>query len=161
MILAISANAQTTCLDVWETKADRFAEGRGVDVRDAILVTHSTIRKVEALAGDIAIRIWGIVSSQPSSGKGETSRRGRGHRGSPSLDKYLLCSVGCAGGGGHADICREFFEAVVWADGHPSEGACCMDGILMICRHRLGVAVHGCLIVGRAAEEHRNIVCFA
>ena len=95
MILAISANAQTTCLDVWETKADRFAEGRGVDVRDAILVTHSTIRKVEALAGDIAIRIWGIVSGQPSSGKGETGRRGRG---TPGLTKpgqifALLCRM--------------------------------------------------------------------
>jgi len=61
MIFAISANAETTCLDVWEAKADRFSEGRGVDVRDAILVADTTIREIEALAGDIAIGIWGIV----------------------------------------------------------------------------------------------------
>lgn len=84
-----------------------------------------------------------------------------GGEGSPGLDKDLLCSVGCAGGGSHADIGSEFFEAVVWADGHPAEGACCMDGILMVCRHRLGVAVHGGGIVGRAAEEHGDVVCFA
>lgn len=62
MIFAISANSQTAGLDVWEAKPDGFAERSRVYMRNTILVTDTTIGKIETLAGDVAIRVWSIIS---------------------------------------------------------------------------------------------------
>lgn len=69
MILAISTYSQATCLDVWEAEPDGLTEGCGIDMRNAVLVADTTIRKIETLTRYIAIGIGCIVGSQPFSTK--------------------------------------------------------------------------------------------
>ena len=39
-----------------------FAQRRGVDVRDPLIIADSAVREVKSLAGNITIRIRGVVS---------------------------------------------------------------------------------------------------
>lgn len=62
MIFAVASDPQTSCFDRGKTESNGFAQSSGVDVRDPILIADSAVRKVEPLAGNVAIGIWCVVS---------------------------------------------------------------------------------------------------
>jgi hypothetical protein len=45
-------------------------------VRDAVLVADAAIREIEALAGNIAVRVGSVISVQPVK-NGQVCKRGR------------------------------------------------------------------------------------
>jgi hypothetical protein len=65
MIFAVPSHTQTPRLDGGETETDGLAQGCGIDMGDAILVADTAIRKIEPLAGNIAIGVGSIVGREP------------------------------------------------------------------------------------------------
>ena len=65
MIFAVSPDPQTPGFDSRETEPDGFSQGGGVNVRDPVLITHPTVRKVEPLSRHISVGIRRIVCGQP------------------------------------------------------------------------------------------------
>jgi hypothetical protein len=65
MVLAVSSNTQAASLDSREAEADCLAQGRSVDVRDAMDVADVAVGIVQSLAGDIAVCVGGIVGGEP------------------------------------------------------------------------------------------------
>lgn len=65
MIFAVSSDAETSCFDCGKTKTDGLAQGSGVDVGDVVLFADATVGEIEALSGDIPVRIGRVVSGEP------------------------------------------------------------------------------------------------
>jgi len=68
MIFAVPSHTQSASLDSWEAESNSLAQGGSINVWDPILVTNTAVREVEPLTRNIAIRVGGIVCSQPVSG---------------------------------------------------------------------------------------------
>ncbi len=66
VILAVSPDPKTSCFDSRETQSDGLPQSGGVYVRDSILVAHTTIGEVQALAGDVAVGVGRIVGGEPA-----------------------------------------------------------------------------------------------
>jgi len=80
MIFAVPSHAKSSRLDSRETETDGLAQGRGVDMGDAILIADTTIRKIEPLAGDIAIGVGRIVGREPDGSENDKEiKSGRLH----------------------------------------------------------------------------------
>ena len=62
MIFAVPSDSQAPGLDSGKTESNGFAQRRGIDVRDPIIIADSAVREVKSLAGNIAIGIRGVVS---------------------------------------------------------------------------------------------------
>lgn len=66
MIFTVPSDTKTPCFDSWKTETNCLAQGGGVDMRNPVLVADPPIGKVEALPGDIAVRVRGVVCGEPS-----------------------------------------------------------------------------------------------
>jgi len=65
MIFAVPSNAQAPSFDGGKTKPDGFSQSCGVNMRNPVLVTDPSIRKIEPLPRDIPVRIGCIISGKP------------------------------------------------------------------------------------------------
>jgi hypothetical protein len=65
MIFAIASHTQAPRFDRGKAEPDGLAQGGSVDVRDPILIANSSVREIQSLAGNIAIRVGSIVGRQP------------------------------------------------------------------------------------------------
>jgi hypothetical protein len=65
MVFAIPSHTQAPCFDRGKAEPDGLAQGGSVDVWNSVLITNSSVREIQSLAGNIAIRIRGIVCCQP------------------------------------------------------------------------------------------------
>jgi hypothetical protein len=65
MIFAIASHTQAPSFDRGKAEPDGFAQGGSVDVRDPILIANSSVREIQSLTGNIAIRVGSIVGRQP------------------------------------------------------------------------------------------------
>ena len=82
----------------------------------------------------------------------------------PGLHKDLLCPVRSAGSCCGTDVCSEFFESLIVAEGHSSESASSLESILAgsdgMGRCSIHVVAH-VVVRGRVAEEHGHVFGFA
>jgi len=65
VVFAVPSDAQAPCFYRGEAEPDCFAKCGGIDVRNPVLITNPTIRKVQALSGYIAVGVWSVVGSEP------------------------------------------------------------------------------------------------
>ena len=65
MIFAIASHTQAPRFDRGKAEPDGLTQGGSVDVRDPILIANSSVREIQSLTGDIAIRVRGVVGRQP------------------------------------------------------------------------------------------------
>jgi hypothetical protein len=65
MVFRVSANAQTAGLDIREAKADGLAKGSRIHVWDPIMIAYAAVRIIEALTGNIAFAVRGVVRIEP------------------------------------------------------------------------------------------------
>lgn len=65
VVFRVSTNAQTAGLDIREAKADGLAKGGGIHVWDPIMIADAAVRIIEALAGNIALAVGGVVGVEP------------------------------------------------------------------------------------------------
>jgi hypothetical protein len=65
VIFAIAAHTQAPGLDSREAQPNGLAKRGRVDVRDPVLIADSAVREVKALAGNVAVRVWGVVGREP------------------------------------------------------------------------------------------------
>jgi hypothetical protein len=65
VVLAVPTHSQPTSFNGRETKANSLAQSGSIDMGDAVLVTDATVRKVQALAGNVAIGVRGVVRGEP------------------------------------------------------------------------------------------------
>lgn len=156
MIFAIPSNTQAASFNRRKAKADSLAQGSRVYVRNAILVTHSAIREVEALARNIAIRVRRIVCSEPGEGQLSGGQSRWTIRHGPCLDKNLLGSIRGAGGGGGTDVGGQFLEPMVRSQGHPPKRTRRMNRLLAR-GHGRPTSEHGLVIRGGAAQVHGDV----
>jgi hypothetical protein len=80
VVFAVPSDPQTPRFNGWEAEANGLSKCGGVYVRNSILITDSSIREVEALPGNIPIRVRGIVCREPKTGGSEMNmqRKQRG-----------------------------------------------------------------------------------
>jgi hypothetical protein len=72
MIFAVSPDSKTPSFDCRETESDGLPKRGGVNVRDTVLVTDTTVGEVKPLAGDVSVGIRSVVGSEP---RAKDSRR--------------------------------------------------------------------------------------
>ena len=82
VIFAVPPDPKTPGFDCRETEPDGLSQGGGVYVRNTVLVADTTIRKVESLAGDVAVGVRSVVGGEPRlrgdrASVSETSRPGQ------------------------------------------------------------------------------------
>jgi len=65
VVFRVSANAQTAGLDIREAKTDGLAKGGSIHVWDPIMIAYAAVRIIEALTGNIALAVRGIVRVEP------------------------------------------------------------------------------------------------
>jgi len=65
MIFTIASHTQAPCFDRGKAEPDGLTQCGSVDVRDPILIANSSVREIQSLTGNVAIRIWCIVGRQP------------------------------------------------------------------------------------------------
>lgn len=65
MIFAIASHTQAPRFDRGKAEPDGLAQCGSVDVRDAILIANPSVRKIQSLTRDIAIRVGCVVGRQP------------------------------------------------------------------------------------------------
>lgn len=65
VVFRVSANAQTAGLDIREAKADGLAKGGCIHVWDPIMIAYAAVRIVQALAGNIALAVRGVIRVEP------------------------------------------------------------------------------------------------
>ena len=129
MVFAIPSHTQAPCFDRGKAEPDGFAQGGSVDVRNSVLITNSSVREIQSLARNISIRVRGIVCRQPVR-HSDLPETGALKGGLPSLNKDLLCAVGCARCRGGANVGSELLEGMVGAERHTSKCAGGMDSVL-------------------------------
>ena len=66
MVLAVSPNPKAPCFDCRETESDGLPKRGSVNVRNTVLITDLTIRKVEPLPGDVSVRVRSVVGGEPT-----------------------------------------------------------------------------------------------
>lgn len=65
VIFAIPSHTQAPRFDRGKAEPDGLAQGGSVDVRDSILIANPSVRKIQSLTRDIAIRVGCVVGRQP------------------------------------------------------------------------------------------------
>lgn len=68
MIFAIPSDAQAPSFNGWETKTNGLSQGCRVNMGYAVLVADPSVRKIEALARYVSIRIRCVIRSEPRRG---------------------------------------------------------------------------------------------
>lgn len=129
MVFAIPPHAQAPCFDRGKAEPDGLAQGGSVDVRDSVLITNPSVREIQSLAGNISIRVRGIVCRQPVK-YSDLPGTGALVGGLPSLNKNLLCTVGCARCRGGTNVGSELLKGMVGTEGHTTKCAGGMDCVL-------------------------------
>ena len=74
VIFTVPPNTQAPGFDSGKAESNGFAQSGGIDVGYSILVANPSVRKIEPLPWDIAVRVGGIVRSKPADGKTKKQR---------------------------------------------------------------------------------------
>jgi hypothetical protein len=65
MIFAIASHTQAPRFDRGKAEPDGLAQGGSVDVRDPILIANPSVREIQSLTRNVAIRVGCIIGGQP------------------------------------------------------------------------------------------------
>ena len=65
MVFTVPPDPKAPGFDCRETKPDGLAQRGSVYVRDTILVADTAVRKVQALAGHVAVGVGSVVGGEP------------------------------------------------------------------------------------------------
>ena len=65
VIFAIASHTQAPRFDRGKAEPDGLAQGGSVDVRDSILIANPSVREIQSLTRDIAIRVGCVIGRQP------------------------------------------------------------------------------------------------
>jgi hypothetical protein len=65
VILAIASNTQSSRFNGGEAETNRLSERSGINVRNPVLITNATVRKIETLSRNISIGVGCIIGVEP------------------------------------------------------------------------------------------------
>ena len=123
-------------------------------MRNIVLVAYTTIREVKTLTRDVAVRVRGIIGSQPAEerekpeGVKGTDHRGKAtggkRRDSPCLYENLLRPIRSACRRCSPNIGCHLLQRIVRSMVDPTVGSCCAHCLRHATEHlRVGTVHHG------------------